>query len=124
MSAARRDEPEQEQEVSIRQRGHELFRSDDATAAPMRPFAEYLRETPSTPLSAWTQALLWALAVVVALLFAAALWRSASRAKPRAPKGSKPGASSTLLPPPRRVAAASPRSRGAAWLPPSPNQES
>ena len=91
MSAVRRDEPEQEQEISIRQRGHELFRSDEERpASTTRPFEEYLRETPSAPLPTWVQALLWALAVVVALLFAVALWRAVHRTKAQPRKSPRP----------------------------------
>jgi cytoskeletal protein RodZ len=113
MSAAHRDEPEQE--ISIRRREHELFRShaDESQEGPTRPFAEYLRETPAPPLSPGVKAVLWALAVVVALLFAAALWRSISRTNARAPKKPKtaPAASASATPRPAR-------------LPSSPNQES
>ncbi len=110
MPTARRDEPEQEQEISIRQRGRELFRSDEGPAPTTRPFEEYLRETPSAPLPTWVQALLWALAVVVVLLFAAALWRATHRVKTRPPKGPGPSASSTVVPPRVPIAATSPRS--------------
>ncbi|APW62130.1 hypothetical protein [Paludisphaera borealis] len=124
MSAARRDEPEQE--ISIRQREHELFRShaDDSSAGPARPFADYLRDTPSAPLPAWVKALLWGLAAMVALLFAAALWRSIHKTHARAPKTPRPSVSSTPGPRPGPIAATSPRSRRPACFSSSPNQES
>jgi len=125
MSAARRDEPEQEQEISIRQRGRELFRSDEGPASTTRPFEEYLRETPSAPLPTWVQGLLWALAVVVALLFAVALWRAIHRTKAPPRKPSTPNASSSpVILPPVRIAATSQRSAFSASLPTSPHQES
>jgi hypothetical protein len=124
MSAARRDEPEQE--ISIRQREHELFRShaDDSSAGPTRPFADYLRDTPSAPLPTWVKAVLWGLAVVVALLFAAALWRSIHKSHARAPQNPRPSVSAT--PGARRGpnAATSPRSRRLACVPSSSNLES
>jgi hypothetical protein len=123
MSAARRDEPKKEEEVSIRERGQELFRSDESPPT-TRPFEEYLRETPSTPLPTWVQALLWALAVVVALLFAAALWRTIHRNKAPGRKPSTPGASSAPDFPRVPIAATSPRSNSLACLPFSPHQES
>lgn len=93
MSGERRDQPEQE--ISIRRRGHELF-VDDAVAptGSGRPFSEFLRETPAAPLSAWVKAALWAVAIVAALLFAAALWRLINRPTPAAPRRARPRASS------------------------------
>jgi hypothetical protein len=123
MSAARHDEPEQE--VSIRQREHELFRSqDDSTSPTTRPFVEYLRETPPAPLPTWVLAVLWASAFVVALLFVAALWRSVHRAKARAPR--KPPTTSSSRSPALSapIAAISPQSPRSSRLPASPNQES
>lgn len=124
MSAARHDEPEQE--ISIRRREHELFRShaDDPSAPPTRPFTEYLRDTPSAPLPTWVKAVLWALAVVVALLFAAALARTFNKAKARVPRQPSRTSSSTPSLSPAPIAATSPRSTPFACHPPSPNLES
>jgi hypothetical protein len=118
MPAARHDDPEQE--ISIRRREHELFRSQDVSAAPTRPFAEYLRETPSTPLPTWVLAILWAVALVVVLLFAASLWRSFHKARARAPR-KPPTASSPRAPTNDPIAATSPRPD---LLSTPPNQES
>jgi hypothetical protein len=126
MSAAHRDEPEQE--ISIRRREHELFRShaDEPPGGSTRPFAEYLRDTPPAPLGPGAKAVLWILASVVALLFAAALWRSINRTHARAPKKPEPapGASASLAPRPGAIAARSPRPGRPARLPSSPNLES
>jgi len=126
MSAAHRDEPEQE--ISIRRREHELFRShaDEPPEGPIRSFAEYLRNTPSTPLGPGVRAVLWALAAVVALLFAAALWRSISRTQVRPPKVKEPARGDAASPSPRpgAIASTSPRSNRPARLPSSPNLES
>jgi hypothetical protein len=126
MSAAHRDEPEQE--ISIRRREHELFRShaEELPEGPTRTFAEYLRDTPAPPLSPGVKAVLWILASVVALLFAAALWRSINRTNARAPKNPEPapGASASLTPRPGAVAARSPQPGRPARLPSSPNLES
>ncbi len=96
MSGERRDQ--REQEISIKRREHELFRShaEDASASPAKPFADYLRETPSAPLSLWVKAGLWALSVVVAVLFAAALWRSQHRPPPQGLKKGRPKAASNV----------------------------
>src|SRR5689334_2158571 len=40
---------------------------------PRKPFADYVRETPAEPLSGGVKALLWAAAIVVALILVAAL---------------------------------------------------
>jgi hypothetical protein len=124
MSAERRDEPEQE--ISIRRREHELFRpdADHASTTPARPFADYLRETPSAPLPTWVQAVLWALAVVVALLFVAAIWRMVHKSPPRTSRNPRPSVSSTPALPRGPNATTSLHSSDSAYLPSSPNQES
>ncbi|WP_337176779.1 hypothetical protein [Paludisphaera sp.] len=91
MSGERRDQAEQE--VSIRRRGHELFVEEQAPKGPSRPFAEVLRETPAAPLSGLVKAALWAIAIVAALLFAAALWRLINRPNPKPPRRARPRAS-------------------------------
>ncbi|AMV40324.1 hypothetical protein [Planctomyces sp. SH-PL62] len=122
MSGERRDHPEQE--ISIKRRGNELFVQDSAASGgPVKRFSEYLRETPATPLPGWVKAALWALALVAALLFAAALWRLVNRPTPRPPaRKARPKASSRVAPrktdwtlPPAPIAAAR--------FTPPPNQE-
>lgn len=95
MSQPQRDQ--REQEISIKKREGELFRpeGDDLQTAPTKPFAEYLRETPADPLPSWVKAALWATGVVVALLFAAALWRLQSRPNLQATGKARPKHSST-----------------------------
>lgn len=71
-------EPTREQELSIRERKQLLFEADEpagpkADAPPRRPFAEYLRTTPAAPLSPAAKGSLYAVGVVVMLLFVAAL---------------------------------------------------
>jgi Family of unknown function (DUF6479) len=83
----RRNMPEQE--LSIKEREQQLFveSSEDQLQGPVRPFAEYLRETPAAPLSIEVRVLLWVIGVVVVILFAGAIWKasrsSAARPKPR-----------------------------------------
>ena len=82
MSGERHEQTEQE--ISIKRRGHDLFVDESApSTGPTRPFAEFLRETPAAPLSAGVKAALWALSIVAALLFAAALWRLVNRPTPK-----------------------------------------
>jgi hypothetical protein len=71
-----------EQEHSIKARAHELYVEPTRPAPPtksVKPFLVYLRETPAEPLSSNVKTVLWIVAVIVALLFLAALWRLASR---------------------------------------------
>src|SRR5436305_1927003 len=87
MPTDRRNMPEQE--LSIKEREQQLFveSSEEQDQGPVRPFAEYLRETPAAPLSTEVKVLLWIVAGVVAILFAAAVWKasrsSAAHPKPR-----------------------------------------
>jgi hypothetical protein len=79
-----------EQEQSIRDRKRQLFEDDDddlpsgsrsgsagTATAPLvaRPFADYLRTTPPTPLSQGAKAALWTAGAIVLALFALALTR-------------------------------------------------
>lgn len=62
---------------SSRPLGSPLF-DDEPTQAPkppptVKPFVEYLRTTPPSPLSGFTKLILWVTVVVVALLFLAAV---------------------------------------------------
>jgi len=97
MSGERREQPDQE--ISIKRRGHELFIDETApSTGPSKPFAEFLRETPAAPIPAGVKAGLWAISIVAALLFAAALWRLVNRPAPRpsaprsAPRKARPRA--------------------------------
>jgi len=76
MPAESRNLPEQER--SIKAREHELYFNplSEKDARSLKPFPEYLRETPAQPLSAATKAVLWIVAVLVVLVFLAALWRA------------------------------------------------
>ena len=66
-----------EQEISIKAREHELYvKAPPAEISkPVKPFPVYLRETPAEPLSPTTKATLWMVAIVVTMLFLAAVWR-------------------------------------------------
>ena len=79
MRSDRRNMPEQE--LSIKEREQELFVEPSEPSAPptsVKPFAFYLRETPANPLSTEVKAILWAIGLVVLLLFAVAIWRVAT----------------------------------------------
>ncbi|MDG3002525.1 hypothetical protein [Paludisphaera mucosa] len=98
MSGERRDQPEQE--ISIKRREHELFVDDSlAEAAPVKPFSEFLRDTPATPLSGGVKAGLWAIALVAALLFGAALWRLVNRQSSTRPARKARSKTSRAAPP-------------------------
>jgi hypothetical protein len=94
MPSDSRNLPEQEQ--SIKARSHELF-VDHAPAESGRgskAFLEYLRETPAEPLSTPTKVLLWLAAIIVSILFVAAIWRVTRRS---VPKQQPPRATATSL---------------------------
>ena len=63
------------QDKSIKARKFQLYeeRDRDGSVGAVKPFAEYVRQTPPAPLSPATKATLWALGVLIALLFIAAL---------------------------------------------------
>ncbi len=66
----------------------DLFFDDTPTAAPVsdtprKPFKDYVRETPATPLPPLIKAGLWAVGAVVALLLLVAMYRVS---RPRKPK--------------------------------------
>jgi hypothetical protein len=89
-----------EQEISIKEREHELYvRSPaDPNAKPVKPFEVYLRETPAEPLSPATKAILAIVGIVVGLLFVAALWRATTHHAPAGrTKASRPTVKATLL---------------------------
>jgi hypothetical protein len=75
-----------EQEISIKEREHELYvqPSADPNAKPVKPFEVYLRETPAEPLSPATKAILAVVGILVGLLFVAALWRATTHHTPAA----------------------------------------
>jgi hypothetical protein len=83
MPTDRRNMPEQE--LSIKEREQQLFLESSEDQGPVRPFAEYLRETPAAPIPVEVKMLLWIAGVVVAILFAAAIWK-ASRSSTAHPK--------------------------------------
>jgi hypothetical protein len=90
MAAQRGNKPEQE--LSIKVRSSELF-VEETPVVPTKstkPFAVFLRETPARPLSPGLQALLWALGVIVGILFLAALWRVSHRHHGRTSTGKAP----------------------------------
>jgi hypothetical protein len=75
-----------EQELSIKERKQELYleRPPAKPSKPrVRPFAVYLRETPPAPLSTEVKTLLWITAILVLLVFVAAIWKIQRRSRPR-----------------------------------------
>jgi hypothetical protein len=85
-----------EQELSIKARAHELYSQPQQQTT--KPFPVYLRETPAVPLSTFTKVVLWIVGIIVALLFAAALWRAASGHGPRRQtRAPRPTARSAIL---------------------------
>ncbi|MGC8640669.1 MAG: hypothetical protein ACP5XB_12415 [Isosphaeraceae bacterium] len=83
MGVERRNMPEQER--SIKDREQELFFEPvEGPAKPLKPFPVYLQETPPVPISPAVKVILWAVGILVALLFLAALWRAQrSHARPQ-----------------------------------------
>ncbi len=64
------------QEQSIKDRKKQLYDTDaPPEVVPGKPFVDFLRDTPSAPLSGGMKTALWAVGVVVALLLAAALMK-------------------------------------------------
>ena len=61
-------------EQSIKARKHELYAEEThADTGPQKPLSAYLKDTPPTPLSLTSKIILWAVAILVGLLFFAAL---------------------------------------------------
>jgi hypothetical protein len=83
MPAESRNLPEQEH--SIKAREHEVYAKPlrAVTSSKVRPFVEYLRETPAEPLAGTTKIMLWMTGAIVGLLFLAAIWRVTQRHGPR-----------------------------------------
>ena len=73
-----------EQDISIKQREHELYVKpvSATTGKPVKPFEVYLRETPAEPLSTATKAILAIVSLIVGLLFLGALWRATTHHAP------------------------------------------
>ena len=65
----------EQQDQSIKARKNQLFEAiktdDDGSSG--KPFVVYLKDTPAAPMSAPVKAALWAMGVVVVLLFLAAV---------------------------------------------------
>lgn len=62
------------QDQSIKVRKSQLFEPSTQFDSPVvRPFTEYLRTTPPAPLSTTVRGVLWAVGVLVVLLFLAAM---------------------------------------------------
>jgi hypothetical protein len=104
-TAAMAANPPREQEQSIKDRKRLLYDDDDlpASSVERKPFALYLRETPATPLSGPVKAALWAAAVVVGLLLAAAAMKSIQGkppepAKPKVKARAKAKARAEVIP--------------------------
>jgi hypothetical protein len=97
MPSESRDLPEQEH--SIKARGKELYvgQLKPVNSQPTKPFLTYLRETPAQPLSTLTQAVLWIVGIVVAVLLLAALWRVSHRYGPGRRALSPPPAAKTAI---------------------------
>jgi hypothetical protein len=89
-----------EQEHSIKARSHELFVEPTRAEAgkPAKPFPVYLRETPAEPMSGATKTLLLLTAIVVAVLFLAAIWRIVARSSPKQQPRALPEVSQLLAP--------------------------
>jgi hypothetical protein len=64
-----------EQDISIKEREHELYVPALPDGPPVKPFPVYLRETPGEPLSTVTKFVLLIAGIVVAVLFVAAVWK-------------------------------------------------
>jgi hypothetical protein len=74
-----------EQEISIKSRAHEVFAKakPENGRPPTKPFPFYLRETPASPMSGAVKATLWFAAIIVGLLFLAAVWKLTVRHGPK-----------------------------------------
>ncbi|MGO9470797.1 MAG: hypothetical protein ACLQIB_27160 [Isosphaeraceae bacterium] len=98
-----------EQERSIKAREHELYFKplDRNGAQSSKPFPAYLRETPAERLSTAIKTILWIVALLVVLVFLAAIWRVAHRLSPRSRnQAAPPAAQSAALADYRRLAIA------------------
>lgn len=75
----------EDQESSIKSRANEVF-SESVDSTPIKSFEEYLRTTPAATLSIELKALLWVIAFIIAILFAAALLRVQRGGRRQRPK--------------------------------------
>jgi hypothetical protein len=71
------------EDQSIKVRKSQLFEPTAQGPAEVRPFEEFLRSTPPTPLSPGVKAALWVVGAIVALLFLAALLSVGRSTRPR-----------------------------------------
>ena len=86
--------PPREQEQTIRTRKQFLFDAEEVPVVdgdPSRPrksFAEYLRETPATPLNGLTKAAVWGAGALVVLLLILTVMKTSGggKAKPASPQ--------------------------------------
>jgi hypothetical protein len=71
------DKHHETQEQSIKARKHQLFEADaPVEVGSGRPFKEFVRTTPATPLSGLIKAVLWTAGVVVVLVLVGALFKT------------------------------------------------
>lgn len=104
-----RENPE-DLEKSIKSRANEVF-SDANDVVPIKSFTEYLGATPAAPLSPELKALLWVTALIVAMLFAGAIFQI-QRGR-RRPRSTPPPTPKAATPAPARAATIHPKRRGA-----------
>jgi hypothetical protein len=93
--------PPREQEQTIRSRKQLLFDADepvvtdDGPSKPRKSFAEYVRETPASPLTGMAKAGLWGAGAIVLLLLVITIMKTSGGS---APKPSTPGHGSISQP--------------------------
>ncbi len=73
MAAEHRQLTEQEHSIKAHERELYVKPLENAAAKPTKPFVDYLRETRAEPFSPTTKIVLWMVAIVVAMLFMAAV---------------------------------------------------
>ena len=80
------------QDQSIKVRKSQLFEPKGPLGAPVaaRPFADYLRAAPAAPLSPGVKATLWAVGVLVALLFLTAILTAGKSTRPSKGRAERP----------------------------------
>ena len=92
-------EPNEEQSIKARAR---LIYDDEplvsGSSTPRKPFSEYLRETPPTPLSPLLKGLLYALGILVTLLLIGALVKG-PKPKPATKTPARKSSRAPLQPP-------------------------
>jgi hypothetical protein len=80
--------PPREQEQTIRTRKQFLFDAEELPVSgdpskPRKSFAEYLRETPATPLNGITKAAVWGAGALVVLLLILTVMKTSGGGKPK-----------------------------------------